>query len=87
MAHLQRFTIRLYEPSQRNILNYVLVILVVRNIFIKIQIFWVYLFDKQMINKQEKGYTLENIYKDLESGVPENKSINCLLYTSPSPRD
>ena len=28
-----------------------------------------------MINKQEKGYTLENIYKDLESGVPENKSI------------
>ena len=28
-----------------------------------------------MINKQERGYTLENIYKDLESGVPENKSI------------
>ena len=28
-----------------------------------------------MINKQEKGYTLENIYQDLESGVPENKSI------------
>ena len=28
-----------------------------------------------MINKQDKGYTLENIYKDLESGVPENKSI------------
>ena len=28
-----------------------------------------------MINKQEKEYTLENIYKDLESGVPENKSI------------
>ena len=28
-----------------------------------------------MINEQEKEYTLENIYKDLESGVPENKSI------------
>ena len=28
-----------------------------------------------MINKQEKKYSLENIYKDLESGVPENKSI------------
>ena len=28
-----------------------------------------------MINKKDKGYTLENIYKNLESGVPENKSI------------
>jgi len=28
-----------------------------------------------MINKQEKEYSLENIYEDLESGVPENKSI------------
>ncbi len=28
-----------------------------------------------MINKQEKKYSLENIYKDLESGMPENKSI------------
>ena len=28
-----------------------------------------------MINKQEKEYSLENIYKDLESGVPKNKSI------------
>ena len=28
-----------------------------------------------MTNKQEKKYSLENIYKDLESGVPENKSI------------
>ncbi|MCR8540543.1 MAG: hypothetical protein JJ848_009355 [Prochlorococcus marinus CUG1439] len=28
-----------------------------------------------MINKKEKEYTLENIFKDLESGVPENKSI------------
>ena len=28
-----------------------------------------------MINKQEKEYSLENIYKDLESGVPNNKSI------------
>ena len=28
-----------------------------------------------MINKKEKRYTLENIYKDLESGIPENKSI------------
>ena len=28
-----------------------------------------------MNNKQENEYTLENIYKDLESGVPENKSI------------
>ena len=37
-----------------------------------------------MINKQEKGYTLENIYKDLESGVPENKSIK--EYALPNPR-
>ncbi|MBO8204817.1 hypothetical protein [Prochlorococcus marinus] len=28
-----------------------------------------------MFNKQETEYTLENIYKDLESGLPENKSI------------
>ncbi len=28
-----------------------------------------------MINKKEKEYSLENIYKDLESGIPENKSI------------
>ena len=28
-----------------------------------------------MINKQEKEYSLENIYKDLESGMPDNKSI------------
>ena len=28
-----------------------------------------------MINKQEKEYSLENIYKDLESVVPDNKSI------------
>ena len=28
-----------------------------------------------MIHKQEKEYSLENIYKDLESGVPDNKSI------------
>ena len=28
-----------------------------------------------MINKLKKENTLENIYKDLESGVPENKSI------------
>ena len=28
-----------------------------------------------MINKLNKKDTLENIYKDLESGVPENKSI------------
>ena len=28
-----------------------------------------------MNNKQEKKYSLENIYKDLESGMPENKSI------------
>ena len=28
-----------------------------------------------MINKQDKEYYLENIYKDLESGMPENKSI------------
>ena len=28
-----------------------------------------------MNNKQEKKYSLENIYKDLESGIPENKSI------------
>ena len=28
-----------------------------------------------MPNNQEKEFTLENIYKDLESGMPENKSI------------
>ena len=28
-----------------------------------------------MINKSNKENTLENIYKDLESGIPENKSI------------
>ena len=28
-----------------------------------------------MINKQENEYSLENIYRDLESGMPENKSI------------
>ena len=37
-----------------------------------------------MNNKQEKEYTLENIYKDLESGVPENKSIK--EYALPNPR-
>ena len=47
-----------------------------------------------MINELNKKDTLDNIYRDLESGVPENKSIKeyalpnaCLLYTSPSPRD
>ena len=28
-----------------------------------------------MINKSKKGTSLENIYNDLESGMPENKSI------------
>ena len=28
-----------------------------------------------MINKKQKEYTMENIFEDLESGVPENKSI------------
>ena len=28
-----------------------------------------------MKNKKENQFTLENIYKDLESGMPENKSI------------
>ena len=28
-----------------------------------------------MINKQEQVFSLENIYKDLESGIPDNKSI------------
>ena len=28
-----------------------------------------------MINKSKKNPTLENIYKNLESGMPENKSI------------
>ena len=28
-----------------------------------------------MINKQKKEYSLEDIYKDLESAIPENKSI------------
>ena len=37
-----------------------------------------------MINKQENEYSLENIYKDLESGVPENKSIK--EYALPNPR-
>ncbi len=37
-----------------------------------------------MINKQEKGYFLENIYKDLESAVPENKSIK--EYSLPNAR-
>ena len=37
-----------------------------------------------MNNKQENEYTLENIYKDLESGVPENKSIK--EYALPNPR-
>ena len=37
-----------------------------------------------MINKQEKEYSLENIYKDLESGVPENKSIK--KYALPNAR-
>ena len=37
-----------------------------------------------MINKQEKEYVLEKIYKDLESGVPENKSIK--EYALPNPR-
>ena len=54
-----------------------------------------------MINKSSNESTLEKIYKNLESGMPENKSIkeyalpnarqwlggSCLLYTSPSPRD
>ena len=37
-----------------------------------------------MINKQEKEYYLENIYKDLESGIPENKSIK--EYSLPNAR-
>ena len=37
-----------------------------------------------MINKQEKGYSLENIYKDLESAVPKNKSIK--EYSLPNAR-
>ena len=37
-----------------------------------------------MNNKQEKGYSLENIYKDLESAVPDNKSIK--EYSLPNPR-
>ena len=28
-----------------------------------------------MIKKQEEKFTLENIYSDLESGIPKNKSI------------
>jgi len=57
--------------ANENILNYVLVILVVRNIFILRLIFS----KKQMINKSQKVSLLENIYKNLESGMPENKSI------------
>ena len=37
-----------------------------------------------MINKQEKKYSLENIYKHLESGVTENKSIK--EYSLPNAR-
>ena len=71
--------------AKENILNYVLVILVVRNIF------------NQDLNQQNidplgilmtinssKEMTLENIYKDLESGMPENKSIKD--YTLPNAR-
>ena len=57
--------------ANENILNYVLVILVVRNIFILRLIFSL----KQMINKSQKVSSLENIYKNLESGMPENKFI------------
>ena len=38
-----------------------------------------------MINKSQKVSTLENIYKNLESGMPENKSIKD--YVSPLMRD
>ena len=37
-----------------------------------------------MNNKQEKGYSLENIYKDLESAVPKNQSIK--EYSLPNAR-
>jgi len=37
-----------------------------------------------MINKLKKENTLENIYRDLESGVPENKSIK--EYSLPNAR-
>ena len=37
-----------------------------------------------MIDKLVKEKTLENIYKDLESGMPENKSIK--EYAIPNPR-
>ena len=37
-----------------------------------------------MENKKEKKYSLENIYKDLESAVPENKSIK--EYSLPNAR-
>ena len=37
-----------------------------------------------MTNKLSKDPTLENIYKDLESGMPENKSIK--EYALPNPR-
>ena len=37
-----------------------------------------------MIDKLVKEKTLENIYKDLESGMPENKSIK--EYAFPNPR-
>ena len=57
--------------ANENILNYVLVILVVRNIFILRLNFS----ENQMINKSSNESTLEKIYKNLESGMPENKSI------------
>ena len=37
-----------------------------------------------MINELNKKDTLENIYRDLESGMPENKSIK--EYALPNPR-
>ena len=37
-----------------------------------------------MTSNSSKKKTLENIYKDLESGIPENKSIK--EFTLPNPR-
>ena len=37
-----------------------------------------------MINKPNKTSTLENIYRNLEAGIPENKSIK--EYAFPNPR-
>ena len=71
--------------AKENILNYVLVILVVRNIFNKdLNPQNIHQLEILMTSNSNKENTLENIYKDLESGMPENKSIK--EYSMPNAR-